>query len=56
MLQGDLREAVAALKQEDSGALYVIGSTKLVQALIAHDLVDEFRLTIDPLVMYSRDE
>jgi dihydrofolate reductase len=29
----------------------VIGSTKLVQTLVAHDLVDEFRVMIDPLVV-----
>jgi dihydrofolate reductase len=43
LLQGDVAEAVAALKQEDGGDLLAIGSTKLVQALIEHDLVDELR-------------
>jgi dihydrofolate reductase len=42
---------VPALKGKDDGDLYVIGSTKLVQALIEHDLVDEFRVMIDPLVV-----
>jgi dihydrofolate reductase len=51
LLQGDVAEAVAALKQEDGGDLLAIGSTKLVQALIEHDLVDEFRVMIDPLVV-----
>jgi dihydrofolate reductase len=51
VLQGDVAEAVAALKQEDSADLHVIGSTKLVQTLIEHDLVDEFRLMIDPVVV-----
>ncbi len=51
MLQGDVVEAVAALKREDGDDLLVIGSTKLVQTLIDHDLVDEFRLMIDPLVV-----
>jgi dihydrofolate reductase len=51
VLQGDLAAAVAALKQEDSDDLHVIGSTQLVQALIEHDLVDEFRLMIDPLTL-----
>ena len=51
LLEGDLADAVAALKQEDGADLHVIGSTQLVQALIAHDLVDEFRLMIDPLVI-----
>jgi dihydrofolate reductase len=51
VLGGDVAEAVAALKQEDGGDLLVIGSTQLVQTLITHDLVDEFRVMIDPLVV-----
>ena len=51
VLEGDLPEAVAALKQEDGGDLLVIGSTALVQSLIQHGLVDEFRLMIDPILV-----
>jgi dihydrofolate reductase len=51
VLQGDVVEAVAGLKQEDGADLHVIGSTKLVQTLIEYDLVDEFRLMIDPVVV-----
>ena len=51
VLQGDLAEAVAALKQEEGADLHVIGSTKLVMTLIEHDLVDEYRLMIDPVVV-----
>ena len=51
VLQGDVADAVAALKREDGGDLLVIGSTQLVQTLIEHDLVDEFRVMIDPLVV-----
>jgi dihydrofolate reductase len=47
----DVAEAVAALKREDGGDLQVIGSSQLVQTLIEHDLVDEFRLMIDPVVL-----
>jgi dihydrofolate reductase len=51
VLHGDVTEAVAALKRQDGDDLLVIGSTKLVQTLVAHDLVDEFRVMIDPLVV-----
>ncbi len=51
LLEGDVAEAVAALKQEDGADLHVIGSTELVQFLIEHDLVDELRLMIDPVVL-----
>jgi dihydrofolate reductase len=51
LLQGDVPEAVAALRQEDGGDVHMIGSTALVQTLIEHDLVDEVRLMIDPVVL-----
>lgn len=51
LLEGDVAAAVAALKREDGKDLVAIGSTELVQTLIAHDLVDEFRLMIDPVVL-----
>lgn len=44
---------MAALKYEDGGDLYVLGSTRLVHALIERDIVDEFRLMIDPVVLGS---
>jgi dihydrofolate reductase len=51
VLEGDLAAAVPALKQEDGGDLHVIGSTQLVQSLIEHNLVDEFRVMIDPVML-----
>ena len=51
VLQGDVAEAVAALKRQDGGDLLVIGSTAFVQTLVGHDLVDEFRVMVDPLVV-----
>jgi dihydrofolate reductase len=51
VLQGDVAQAVLALKREDDRDLHVIGSPDFVQTLIEHDLVDEFRLMIDPIVV-----
>jgi dihydrofolate reductase len=51
VLDGDLADAVTALKQEDGGDLHVIGSTELVQSLLDLGLVDELRLMIDPVVV-----
>lgn len=51
LLQGDAAEAVTALKREDGKDLRVIGSANFLQTLIEHDLVDEYRLMIDPLVL-----
>jgi dihydrofolate reductase len=51
LVEGDVAAAVAALKKEDAADLHVIGSTELVQTLIEHGLVDEFRLMLDPLLL-----
>jgi dihydrofolate reductase len=51
LVEGDVAAAVAALKQEGGGDLHVIGSTELVRTLIEHDLVDEFRLMTDPVLL-----
>jgi dihydrofolate reductase len=40
-----------ALKEEDGADLHLFGSTELVQTLLEHDLVDELRLMIDPVVV-----
>ena len=39
------------LKQEDGGDLNVIGSSELVHTLTEHQLVDEYRLMIEPVVV-----
>jgi dihydrofolate reductase len=51
VLTGDVGKAVLALKQEDDRDLHVIGSPEFAQTLIERDLVDEFRLMIDPLIV-----
>jgi dihydrofolate reductase len=51
VLQGDVAEAVAALKREDGADVHVIGSAELVGWLIEQGLVDEFRLMIDPVML-----
>jgi dihydrofolate reductase len=51
LLTGDITRAVRTLKQEDGGDLHVIGSPGFAQTLIEHELVDEYRLMIDPLVV-----
>jgi dihydrofolate reductase len=51
LLQGSIAKAVTALKQEAGNYVLLFGSTKLLRTLIEHDLVDEFRLMIDPVVV-----
>jgi dihydrofolate reductase len=53
VLKGDVVEEVGKLKQEQDGDIVVHGSAKLVQTLIEHDLVDELRLMVYPVVLGS---
>jgi dihydrofolate reductase len=53
VLEGDLAAGVAALRQKHDGDVVVNGSARLVQALIEHDLVDELRLMVFPVVLGS---
>jgi dihydrofolate reductase len=53
VLKGDLLEEVRKLKQDQDGDIVVHGSARLVQTLIEHDLVDELRLMVYPVVLGS---
>jgi dihydrofolate reductase len=47
----DVPEEVAQLKAATSGVILVAGSGRLVETLLAHDLVDELRLMVFPTVL-----
>jgi dihydrofolate reductase len=47
----DLPGLVARLKERYAGDILVAGSATLVNALRAHDLVDEYRLMVSPVVL-----
>ena len=49
----DVPEEVARLKEEPGKNIAVLGSGNLVQSLIAHDLVDEYSLSVFPLILGS---
>ena len=51
LLEGDAADGLAALKQEDGPELQVHGSANLIQTLLRHNLVDQFRLWIFPVVV-----
>jgi dihydrofolate reductase len=51
VLDGDVVEEVSRLKQELDGDIVVHGSIRLARTLIEHDLVDELRLMVYPVVL-----
>jgi dihydrofolate reductase len=51
VLKGDVVDEVSKLKQEIAGEILVYASYQLERALIEHDLVDELRLVVFPVVL-----
>ncbi|GAB3279324.1 dihydrofolate reductase family protein [Sinomonas notoginsengisoli] len=51
LLGPDVSAAVAQLRADTGGEIRVWGSTQLVRALAEHDLVDEYRLMVYPIVL-----
>src|SRR5205807_4853695 len=53
ILKGDVVDEVSKLKQKVPGDILVSGSAKLVQTLIANDLVDQLNLMVFPVILGS---
>jgi dihydrofolate reductase len=51
VLKGDVADEVAKLRERQDGDIAVHGSASLVQSLLEHDLVDELRLMVFPVVL-----
>jgi dihydrofolate reductase len=51
LLGPDVPAAVENLREQPGGEIRVWGSTKLIKTLAEHDLVDEYRLAVYPLVL-----
>jgi dihydrofolate reductase len=53
LIAGDLAEGVRRLKSESGKDLQLFGSGDLMQTLMEHDLIDEYRLMVHPVVLGS---
>jgi dihydrofolate reductase len=51
ILKGDAVREVSKLKEELDGDILIAGSIRLVRTLMEHDLIDEVRLMIYPVVL-----
>jgi dihydrofolate reductase len=51
VINGDVAAEIARLKQEPGGDIEVYGSATLVQTLLRHNLIDEFRVAVHPIVL-----
>jgi dihydrofolate reductase len=52
-IEGDAAQGVAAIKEGDGPELVVFGSGNLVQTLMRHGLIDEYRLWVFPVIIGS---
>lgn len=53
LITGDLAAAVSKLKQQPGQDIVIHGSPGLIRFLVPHDLIDEYRLLVFPIVLGS---
>jgi dihydrofolate reductase len=51
LIEGDVAEGVSKLKHQDGKDILIFGSGALVNMLLKHDLIDEYRLMVFPIVV-----
>jgi dihydrofolate reductase len=51
LITGDIAEGVAKLKQQAGQDLVVYGGQDLTHSLLEHDLVDEYRILVSPVLL-----
>jgi class 3 adenylate cyclase/dihydrofolate reductase len=53
ILRGDVAQEVSELKDQPGGDILIFGSAELVNSLMSHDLIDEYRFLVFPVVLGS---
>ena len=51
IIRGDVAKEISGLKNQNGPLLQVHGSWQLIQTLLAHDLIDEFRIWTFPVIV-----
>jgi dihydrofolate reductase len=51
LIEGDIAAEIAKLKREGGGEILMYGSPTLMRTLAAHNLVDEYKLWVHPIVL-----
>lgn len=51
VIEGDVADAIRRLKGEDGGDIVMYGSPTLMRTLMRHDLIDELKLSVAPIVL-----
>ena len=51
LIEGDLAEGVGRLKRQEGKDILIFGSGELARTLMEHDLIDEYRLMVHPVVV-----
>jgi dihydrofolate reductase len=53
VIDGDVAVEIARPKEESGGDIEVYGSATLVQTLMRHNLIDEYRIHVHPIILWS---
>jgi class 3 adenylate cyclase/dihydrofolate reductase len=53
IIGGNPAEKIAELKQQSGGDILLVGSADLLNSLIKHDVIDEYRIMVFPVVLGS---
>lgn len=53
LISGDVPKAVSKLKQQSGQDILIYGSGELMHTLMQHDLIDEYRFWVNPVVLGS---
>ncbi|GAB3416706.1 dihydrofolate reductase family protein [Flindersiella endophytica] len=51
LIRGDVVEEITALKQTDGPEILMYGSAALMRTLMRHDLIDEYQVWVNPIVL-----